>query len=358
MGNEFNRARVAAEIKIGDKEGVLSVVLIGSFARVEELWSESDGHRRLLSDVEAMVVVEEEKLLDRNWRKDLEAELKRILPIGVIGEVTGPGAGVFEVCVGFTTKRHLRRLKPHIFTLELKKFGKVICGDPSVLDLIPDYTPADLSRLDALVLLCNRIVEQLKAYVSINKGLSVNQYLIDKGYIQVVNSLLSFDKKYCSLYPEKQTAFAYLTGQKDSPLAGLGLNILAYNNAFVHILKHEFPLISQKEALEQWKVLRNEFDKVFCYEVAEILKYDRLKIKEAVDCLISIPNLMDCAKGWAKVFTRNHAEILRPSEILRSIWCTSPQFLIYQQAARLYFLEEWPAQERMGVIDKWQRIVK
>ncbi|HQP12982.1 MAG TPA: hypothetical protein PK470_09490, partial [Candidatus Omnitrophota bacterium] len=162
MGNEFNRARVAAEIKIGDKEGVLSVVLIGSFARGEELWSESDGHRRLLSDVEAMVVVEEEKLLDRNWRKDLEAELKRILPIGVIGEVTGPGAGVFEVCVGFTTKRHLRRLKPHIFTLELKKFGKVICGDPSVLDLIPDYTPADLSRLDALVLLCNRIVEQLK----------------------------------------------------------------------------------------------------------------------------------------------------------------------------------------------------
>jgi len=111
MGNEFNRARVAAEIKIGDKEGVLSVVLIGSFARGEELWSESDGHRRLLSDVEAMVVVEEEKLLDRNWRKDLEAELKRILPIGVIGEVTGPGAGVFEVCVGFTTKRHLRLLK-------------------------------------------------------------------------------------------------------------------------------------------------------------------------------------------------------------------------------------------------------
>ncbi|MFA5261410.1 MAG: hypothetical protein WC450_09295 [Candidatus Omnitrophota bacterium] len=360
MGREFNRARVAEEIKIGDKEGAVSVILIGSFARGEDLWGESDGKRQCLSDVEAMAVVEEEKFLDRTWRRDFERALKRALPAGVFSEVSTAGAstGVVDVSVGFTTKPHLRRLKPHIFTLELKKFGKIICGDPSVLDLIPDYTLADLSRLDALVLLCNRIVEQLKAYAAIKKSPFVQQYLIDKGYIQVVNSLLSFEKKYCALYPEKQAAFEALTSLKDSPLSGLGLNIPACNNAFAHILQRDFPDIGPDKALEQWKVLRDEFGKALCYEVAEILKYDRLNIKEAVDCLATIPNLMDCAKGWVKVFTRNQAGILRPGEIARFIWRTSPQFLIYRQAARLYFSEALPLDDRMNVIEQWQRIVK
>ncbi|HOY08707.1 MAG TPA: hypothetical protein PLB05_01370 [Candidatus Omnitrophota bacterium] len=361
MGHEFDRARVAEEIKIGDKEGAVSVILIGSFARGEALWIDRNGRKQCLSDVEAMAVLEEEKFLDRTWRRDFEKALKRALPAGIFSEASAEAAsaGVVDTSVGFTTKLHLRRLKPHIFTLELKKFGKIICGDPSVLDLIPDYAPADLSRLDALVLLCNRIVEQLKAYAVIKRSPSVQQYLIDKGYVQVVNSLLSFEKTYCALYPEKQAAFEALTSLKGSPLSGLGLNIPAYNNAFAHIVQRDFPDIGPDKALEQWKVLRDEFGKALCHEVAEILKYDRLNIKEAVDCLVTIPNLMDCAKGWVKVFTRNQAGILRPGEIARSIWRTSPQFWIYRQAARLYFSEALPLlDDRMNVIEQWQRIVK
>lgn len=360
MGHGFNRPRMAEGIRIDDKEGVISIVLVGSFARGEDLWVEWEGQSRCLSDVEVLAVVEEESLRDLAWRQDIERALKRALLVGIMGELFTEGANAIgiDMSVGFTTKPHLRRLKPHIFTLELKRFGKVIFGDPSVLDLIPDYTPADLSRIDALVLLCNRIVEQLKVYDVIKKSPLINQYLIDKGYIQIVNSLLSFEKRYCPLYPEKQPVFETLSGTRDSLLAALRLNSPAYYDAFTHIVHRDFPDIVQGKALDQWRVLRDEFGKVLCYEVTEILKYDHLNITEAVNCLISVPNLMDCAKGWAQVVMRRQVETFRPSKVVRFIWRTSPQFLIYRDAARLYFSDNSAPQERLEVIGQWQRIVK
>lgn len=338
-----------------DREGIVAVILIGSFARGEELWIAQDGRREYLSDMEFMVVLEENLNEIGNRKSEIKKEIIESLK-AEMGEI--------DISICFTTRRHLSLSKPRIFILEFKKFGKVLYGDPKVLDLIPECTAQDCSRLDAVVLLCNRIVEQLEVYktiLNVGEGLApsrINQYELDKGYIQLVNSLLAFEKRYCSLYPEKRAVFAEILGDTDSPIFKLDLNMEAFTAAFDHVENKELPLLDGTEALLQWQTLKVEFQKVLIYELSEILGYQDVTRDQAVKYLLSVPDLLACARGWAKVFACKLTSVFFVNEILKRLWHTSPQFLIYQQAAEQYFAEEPDMGEITRVIDKWERVVK
>ena len=326
--------------------GVHAVILIGSLARGEELRVQREGAVQYLSDAEFMAVVDDDRLSDDEWRKDLEK---------AITEKVVAALGPIDVSVGFTTRPHLRRLKPHIFTLEFKRFGRVVYGDAEISRFIPQYAAADLLRLDAFVLLNNRMVEQLKVRQAMGGGRPLNRYVIDKGYVQIVNSLLAFEKKYQSLYPEKQAAFQALL--LDHPLAK-ELSGARCLDALDHLIHKDLPDLDPAESLTQWRDLRAQFQAVFCYEAAQILGYYQFSPKDAVKYLPTVPDLLSNIKGWAKLAARKQLGLFSWIEILTHLVSTSPQYLIYQEAAWLYFSDEPDAGDVAAVINRWEKVVK
>ena len=135
-----------------------ALILIGSFARGEGVVLQSSDNPVFLSDIEFWAVAKPDSF---NRLRDISGKTRDYLrSLGVD----------IKLSIGLTTKKHLKKLKPCIFTVEVKRFGKVLWGDKKVLDNIPDYSKEDIVPLDGFILLNNRIVEQLMLLVDIHRG--------------------------------------------------------------------------------------------------------------------------------------------------------------------------------------------
>jgi hypothetical protein len=108
------------------------------------------------------------------------------------------------------------RLPAHIFTYELKHCGRVIAGDPAILDSIPAYSVSDLSKEDAWRLLCNRLIELLECGEELSRErgqLSPElHYRIVKLYLDMATSFLVFAGAYAPSYRERRDALLRLAG--------------------------------------------------------------------------------------------------------------------------------------------------
>jgi len=289
-----------------------ALILLGSFARGEGIGG--------LSDIEFLGVVKNSKDIQKKETKN--------------------------ITVKFTTANRLKRLKPYIFTLELKKYGKVLHGNKKVLDLIPGYTYDDIEPMDGFVLLNNRIVEQLILLQRIKSRESVNQYDFDKGYIQIVNSYLAFNKRYKSLYPEKREQFNRLY---------IGNSILKdrVNDAFSSIKGSQASKIGPREALNQWQELRKFFQEMWLYEAKVLCRHS------TPNSILSLPGLAGRIKGWLKVMiSQERRRLFSWKEVIRWFFITSPQYLIYSDAASLYFSDDIDMEKLDKVIEKWKTFVK
>lgn len=257
-----------------------ALILVGSYSRGEEI----EG----LSDIEFWAVV---KNLDKVSKPTLND----------------------NVSLGFTTKEHLKRLKPYIYTLEVKKYGKVVYGDNSILNLIPDYVFEDIEPIDGFVLLNNRIMEQLILLNEIEDNQTINQYDFDKGYIQLVNSLLVLKKQYEGLFPEKLTTFRKI--YKDDAL----LNRVEL--AFASLDELAKTVINKADAIKKWEELREYFRKVYS---------DGMETLGGFKC-------------WLNLLTTG-----RPMRIF-----------IYRNAVELYFGKKYlDRRKRNHVIEQWEKFVK
>jgi len=217
------------------------------------------------------------------------------------------------ITLGFTTRGHLKRLKPYIYTIEVKKYGKVLYGDKDILSLIPDYSFNDIDIIDGFILLNNRLIEQLILFNKIMNEESVSQYEFDKGYIQLVNALLIFDKKYRSLYPEKIEQFRRLNISNEQFRKRI-------EDTFISI-KQPPELIDKSKALEKWMELREYFKFVWINEL----------------------NGFKGIKGWLKIAASGN-----PLRVF-----------IYTKAAKLYFSQGYKNnKEKDVVIRRWEQFIK
>lgn len=281
-----------------------ALILVGSFARGEGI----EG----LSDMEFVEVVKNVQIV-RN------------------------GEDGKNVSIKFTTGNHFKRLKPYIFTIELKKYGKVLWGDKKILELIPDYSYEDIDPKDGFILLNNRIVEQLIIWQKASSGQHVRHYDVAKGYIQLVNSYLAVNRTYKSLYPEKQEEF-------NRVYKGNGYLKDKVNQAFAFLKQPENRILAQDDALRQWKELRN---------------YYRQLWKEQVRIFAKPSSFIERIKGWVKVLVDpRKRSLFSCTEITANIFKTSPQFIIYQQAAGEYFSNNQNAFKISRIIKQWEAIVK
>ena len=280
------------------RENIESLLLIGSVARGEAVPE---------SDIEFLAV------MDRDAFRRVDSRLDK--PKG-------------NVSLGFTTKEHLKRFKPYIFTVETRKFGKVLWGDRHVLSHIPDYSYEDIDAIDGFILLNNRIVEQLILLKKIEdrrwkmeNGGWIGRYEFDKGYIQLVNSYLAVNKRYKSRYPEKLAEFLKI-------YKGDAKFVAKAKEAFDSLWEPQQAVASKEEAMARWEELRGYFK--------EIWEYER--------------RLLRPLRGLAMTEIKRILAMTRPKKIR--------QFLIYRAAAKEYFSEKPDLQKVKRIIKQWERLVK
>lgn len=139
--------------------GLRAVVLTGSLARGEGTWLHDQPRARLAGDAEFFAIFDDGVALPSAarvtaLREEIEDHLRANLIEAKIGlSPVGPD--------------YLRRLRPHIFAYELRQHGQVICGDPCVLELAPQFARAAIPLEDGFRLLLNRVIELIEALCAV-----------------------------------------------------------------------------------------------------------------------------------------------------------------------------------------------
>jgi len=124
-------------------------VLGGSQARGEGVWVERSGRWRCLSDLDLHVVVADGAARARAERAAAAgraALLARLEDLGLAGPLD----------VGFHTPAEWKETPARPATLELRRSGRTLAGDPQWIERLPAWTPADVPAEERRLLLENR----------------------------------------------------------------------------------------------------------------------------------------------------------------------------------------------------------
>ena len=135
----------------------LALIVSGSHARGDAVWAAPAGRPVSLSDLDLYAVVPgraARRAARRRAAAGRTGLARRLEALGL--------AGAFEVA--FLTPRDLATLPARPGTLELKRHGRVLTGDPAWLARVPDWSARDVSAEEALLLLENRAFELLDAW--------------------------------------------------------------------------------------------------------------------------------------------------------------------------------------------------
>lgn len=331
----------------GEKH-VAALILTGSIARGEGSFIEAaDGRARLLGDVEFLLVSESPER-ERAVAAGLEAALSEAL----LGEgIHAP------VDVGTVRPDYFDGIRPHIFGVELKAHGKVVAGDRSIMERMPEFGPRDIPRWDAIHLLFNRMVEQMIALEGLLHGDAEDirnaYYQNIKLTVDMGGSLLAFQRRYLTTYRERARAvepalyFVDHAGTRERlstlPLevksaTAVKLNpsidpVLSWNGTASRmdwyrrtVLRRWLDLVDRVRTLWGWEMNRH-LDGPWTDETEELLQ--RYLKRE---------RLASRMRGWAKWMLRSRGKGYAPyMQLLRSFPAGSPRALIYAAAAMVYF---------------------
>lgn len=210
---QLEQAVVAAVVTddLRQNSSLRALVLAGSMARRESGWLLGEGGAVLLGDAELLCVLQDHARWPRYaqrmaWRERLQTRLQH----------DGLQASVSITPV---RARYLRTLPPHLFGYELRTTGRVLWGDPHVLDGAPQFQISDLPREDAWRLLANRLMELLPSAVAVAPPRTPQQvYPWVKLYLDMATSYLLYAGAYAPSYRARsQRMRAQIEGQGSNP---------------------------------------------------------------------------------------------------------------------------------------------
>jgi len=180
--------------------GLRALILTGSLARGEGSLQAEGEKEQAAGDAEFILIL-----------RDGVAEPARPEFAVLIAEMERECAEAGIVCkIGLTIgdANLLRKMRPHIFAYETKCRGRVVLGEKTILDLIPEFTASDIPLEDAWRLLSNRMIELLEAFAE--EGFSPRelvgaaiQYRANKLQLDMATSLLLFLGRYAPSYTER-----------------------------------------------------------------------------------------------------------------------------------------------------------
>jgi hypothetical protein len=180
-------------------KSIRAIVLSGALSRDEGTILKKKDSVKVLSDMDLIFVVK------YPWdffllRKRIDALLENL-------EVP------FEVSAGLEWRVNGNRT---IESYEMKKKGRVLFGDPSILCLIPLSTPTQIPKWEGIRLLLNRIVELVNLLVKneiSDSGESFDPefyYVCMKAYIACCDAFLLLQNQFAPSYKERYEKFVRL----------------------------------------------------------------------------------------------------------------------------------------------------
>jgi hypothetical protein len=209
------RETVHHSVKNGS-EGLRAIILTGSMARSEETYIHQNNGVRVMGDAEFVLVFRD--------RISVPAAEKMARTRGRI-EKSLVAQGIFcAVGLSAVPPSFLAEAQPHVFAYELRTCGKVIWGEPKVLELMPAFQPSDIPLEDAWRLLQNRMVEMLQfpdTFEGCRAALPAEtHYRTVKLYLDMATSFLLFAGAYAPTYRERVERLRELAqgkGKEDWP---------------------------------------------------------------------------------------------------------------------------------------------
>ncbi|MGB6482029.1 MAG: hypothetical protein WBE86_00925 [Candidatus Acidiferrales bacterium] len=326
---------VAAECNRAFGDRVVALILTGSAARVEAtILNAADGWK-LSSDAEFLLVVQRTaESGDTKATNSVKQEsAKKLRSQGI--EVSLDLAVVLP--------SYLQALPPHIFSYELRSCGKVIAGDPSVLDLIPKFAAQKISREDAWRLLCNRMIEQLEfvddlenSTVQLTSRLS---YASVKLYLDMATSYLVFAGHYAPTYRERADRLSTLASQpnEESPFP---LTKFAARVAECTSWKLSGDEESCDRGVEFWHEAISYMRRLWRWEMIQLTHASgELTIASLTNQLAEQQTSKQRFRGWMSVVKR-YGWVKSCAQWPRWVRLSSrstPRYLVYQVAAEIAF---------------------
>ncbi|MFA4948352.1 MAG: hypothetical protein WC674_07595, partial [Candidatus Krumholzibacteriia bacterium] len=184
------------EDRIGS-ETTEAVFLCGSFAAGDESVVLETDPPVLLSDVDFVVVVKSfEALIEWSGRRvELGAACEELWR-----DVRFSG----RVDVGVMLARDLAAMPARPGVYDMRALGKVLAGNPEILERIPAYAPADITAREAVILIENRSISLLGARLGRGRDGETEPYgflyRIARAYTDIAAAALSIGGAYVPGY--------------------------------------------------------------------------------------------------------------------------------------------------------------
>lgn len=326
---------VAGECSAAFGDRVVSLILTGSAARGEATILNAGEGWKLSSDAEFLLVVQSTAESADAGSADLvkQESTKKLRSQGI------------EVSLDLAVVRpsYLQALPPHIFSYELRSCGKVILGDSSVLDLIPQFAAQEISREDAWRLLCNRMIEQL-AFVDDLENATVEltprlNYATVKLYLDMATSYLVFARHYAPTYHERADRLSALASQPNEQ-APFPLTKFASRVAECTSWKLSGDEESCDRGVEFWHEAISYMRRLWRWEMIQLTHASgELTIASLTNRLAEQQTTKQRFRGWISAAKRNGwvkscAQWPRWGKLASR---STPRYLVYQVAAEIAF---------------------
>lgn len=298
-----------------------AVVLTGSMARGEGSVQSGNGIAEVLGDAEFIVVVAGRAALPAR------AEVDHLVKAA---EAALRNHGIrCHISTAVVRPAWFRALLPHIFTYELRTCGKVVWGDRSILNLIPEIDPARISREDAWRLLSNRMIELIEA-VLYNREID---YRLLKLSLDMATSASIFLGVYAPTYRERALQLQSLAASVCPPELPISLQALARTASDATEAKlscRPLPACSLQSSLTAACSLWD-------WEVRTLARLDEdTPAAAAARAWLRRQPLRDALRGWASALKRSSTRMLlrHAARWLRHLGA-SPRYQTYLAAREL-----------------------
>lgn len=209
-------ARVIEE-RLG-AEAIEAIFVCGSFALGDETVVLETASPVLLSDIDLVVVVTSLDALFA-WasrRSELGAACEKI-----VEDVRFSG----RVEVGVMRREDLAALPPRPGVYDMRAKGRVLSGNPRVLELIPDYAPSEITTNEALILTENRMVALIDCRDGAGRAAEAEPYesvyRIARVYTDIAVAALSIAGAYVPGYAARRDLIRAKIAEGDALLSGL-----------------------------------------------------------------------------------------------------------------------------------------
>lgn len=307
-----------------------AIVLTGSMSRGEATFEREGTGWRVLGDVTFLVV------LDR-FARPYPTQVARTIEQSLLANAIRCKTAVVQ-----STASALRKMKPHIYAYELRERGVVLWGDPSVLRLMPRFTPADIPCEDGWWLLCNRIIEQLEtsANVDCDQDQSADvRYRVAKLYLAMAACYLLSIGQYQPSYQQRTEVLRGLANSDCPPRSPVPLTRFSrFVSDCTDLKLHGYGSIEARR-FPKWCDAVSDAEAIWRWTLGQLSGADpELDRAALLAAIAKRQHSIARTKGWIRAICVQRAEFRRS---WRQWWQVarqaSPRYLIYAAASELFF---------------------